>query len=248
MGTTVRGGCCWGVECCLFRSCGRVAPHVLCCSSGQQQRTIKGDSAACRPCLVVHSTPLPLSCMTVLAAVAHIKLHDTGTWWRFDDEEAVEMGLQPTTHPGDHGTTAATATAGASGAAAGAAAAGSAEAAADGGKPADGSKKRGKGAGGAAGSSAKRGKKATRGGGRGGKGGGKGRKGGKKDPWDEDSEADSEAEAATAAAEAAAEQDAQLQQALQMSLLDACANGWVGRAGLMGGLATSMQQPTCCAV
>eukprot|EP00879_Flechtneria_rotunda_P021061 GHRR01022187.1.p1 GENE.GHRR01022187.1~~GHRR01022187.1.p1 ORF type:complete len:771 (+),score=324.72 GHRR01022187.1:120-2432(+) len=42
--------------------------------------------------------------------VAHIKVPDTGTWWRFDDETAEDMGPQPTTHPADHGTTAQTQT------------------------------------------------------------------------------------------------------------------------------------------
>jgi hypothetical protein len=163
--------------------------------------------------------------MSVWSAVAHIKLHDTGTWWRFDDEEAVEMGLQPTSHPADHGTTAATATAAAS--AGTSTAAGSAADADEDSKPAEGGKKRSKG--GAAGATAS--KRGRRGAGRGSRGGGrKGKKGGKKEPWEEDSEADAEAEAATAAAEAAAEQDAQLQQALQMSLLTAHEDGWVSAA------------------
>jgi hypothetical protein len=170
--------------------------------------------------VAMHSRTFGVFWRCMCHTVAHIKLHDTNTWWRFDDEEAVEMGVQPTSHPGDHGTTAAAAAAAAAGISAGAAAAGSASADETNSKPAAG-KKRGRGASAGGAGGAKR----SKGYARGGRGGKRGKRCGKKDPWDEDSDADAEAEAATAAAEAQADEEALMRQTLNMSLLDAHGNG-----------------------
>lgn len=47
----------------------------------------------------------PLPCN----AVAHIKDHGSGQWWRFDDTDAEEMGPHPNVRHTDHGVSAAAA-------------------------------------------------------------------------------------------------------------------------------------------
>ncbi|WIA08663.1 hypothetical protein OEZ85_008090 [Tetradesmus obliquus] len=114
--------------------------------------------------------------------VAHIKMPDSGSWWRFDDETAEEMGTQPTSFPADHGTTAQAQGAAADKAGAADGAVADASAGAEASAAGSTGKKRGRG-GGAAGSSKR---------GRGGGGGGRGpRK--TRDEEDSDYEAHSKA-------------------------------------------------------
>ncbi|KAF8072683.1 UBP26 [Scenedesmus sp. PABB004] len=134
--------------------------------------------------------------------VAHIRMPESGTWWRFDDESAEEMGPAPTSHPGDHGTTAAVQAAAGSGGGAGD----------DGGKAAGGAKKRGRG-GGAAGAAAKRG--------RGARGGAKAARGRARGKAKAAASSDEEEEAAAGAGGSEYDEDAAMAAALAASRCDA---------------------------
>lgn len=87
---------------CCCSLCGSESPHQrvpLCVCVFCAQR-LRNASPAC---------VLLCVCVVLLCAVAHIKDHVSGQWWRFDDSDAELLGPHPTGWPTDHGSTAAAA-------------------------------------------------------------------------------------------------------------------------------------------